>query len=405
MTALISCYSVHEYYFMNGGRRVQAQIWSDMNWKLIITLLIVSAILAYLGDRIGMRIGKKRISLFGLRPRHTSQIITALTGVVISIGILLTMSVVSENVRTALFSMKFLQSQIVNLTSELQESREESQLMSIRLVESQTKLESQETKLKEIQQNLASVQPKVEKAQEELASVKSEKAALEKEKFKLDQEISSLRQEADRLREGLVQVRSGRIAVFAGELLGQQVIERKSSKEDVKSAFEELHHRAEMVLSLRTGKPAEEIVLGVDPETEKKKMDECINAPARKFVRIIADANILLGEDVRVRYEVYDSRLVYENGEVVAQRTWVPNSGDAESFLHSLLAEVNRRAVAEGIMPDAASGKVGAMDATDFFDAVEELQKVEKAVDVTVITLDDIYTEGPVRIKFHITAL
>ena len=94
---------------------MQAQIWSDMNWKLIITLLMVSAILAYFGDRVGMRIGKKRISLFGLRPRHTSQIITAFTGVVISVGILLTMSVVSENVRTALFSMKFLQSQIINL--------------------------------------------------------------------------------------------------------------------------------------------------------------------------------------------------------------------------------------------------------------------------------------------------
>lgn len=126
---------------------MQAQIWSDMNWKLIITLLMVSAILAYFGDRVGMRIGKKRISLFGLRPRHTSQIITAFTGVVISVGILLTMSVVSENVRTALFSMKFLQSQIINLTAELQESRDEAQLASIRLMESQSKLEEQEKKL------------------------------------------------------------------------------------------------------------------------------------------------------------------------------------------------------------------------------------------------------------------
>ncbi|NLB83109.1 MAG: DUF3084 domain-containing protein, partial [Synergistaceae bacterium] len=45
------------------------QIWSDMNWRLILTLIVVSAVLAYLGDVLGMKIGKKRISLLGLRPR------------------------------------------------------------------------------------------------------------------------------------------------------------------------------------------------------------------------------------------------------------------------------------------------------------------------------------------------
>jgi uncharacterized protein (DUF3084 family) len=376
-----------------------------MNWKLIITLLMVSAILAYLGDRMGMRIGKKRISLFGLRPRHTSQIITAFTGVVISVGILLTMSVVSENVRTALFSMKFLQSQIMNLTAELQESRDEAQLASIRLMESQSKLEEQEKKLREIQSQLAKVQPELEKAQKELAGLKGEKDSLEKEKAKLDQEVSRLRQEADHLREGLVQVRSGRIAVFAGELLGQQVVPPGSSQKEVEAIFESLRRKAELMVSLRTGISADTIILDVDLEVERTKIQECVNALERKFIRILAGSNALLGEDVRVRYEVHDSKLVYQKGKVVASRIWQPDAADAESFLHDLLAELNQRAVTEGIMPDPASGKIGAMDATHFFETVEILQETRQEVEVVVVVAEDIYTEGPVKIKFEVVPL
>jgi len=41
---------------------------------------------AYLGDIVGTRIGKRRISLFGLRPRHTSSVITVITGILIVAG-------------------------------------------------------------------------------------------------------------------------------------------------------------------------------------------------------------------------------------------------------------------------------------------------------------------------------
>ena len=123
---------------------MQVQILSDMNWRLILTLIIVSGVMAYLGDVLGMRIGKKRITLFGLRPRDTSRLITAITGMVISIAILVTMTVISENVRTALFSMKFIQGQLQSLTRELQESRSESQLMSLTLLDSEKRLREQQ---------------------------------------------------------------------------------------------------------------------------------------------------------------------------------------------------------------------------------------------------------------------
>jgi predicted nucleic acid-binding Zn-ribbon protein len=44
----------------------------------------MGGIIAYEGDLIGRRFGKKRVTLFGLRPRHTAILITSVTGVAIS---------------------------------------------------------------------------------------------------------------------------------------------------------------------------------------------------------------------------------------------------------------------------------------------------------------------------------
>ena len=84
------------------------RFFSDTNWLLILSLVFGSAGLAVLGDSVGTKYGKKRISLFGLRPKHTSRLITAFTGGFIAVGILGVMSALSADVRTALFGMKMI---------------------------------------------------------------------------------------------------------------------------------------------------------------------------------------------------------------------------------------------------------------------------------------------------------
>ena len=58
-----------------------------MNLVLLIFLLLVpvSGFVAWAGDRIGHKIGKRRHSLLGLRPRHTATLMTVLAGMAISL--------------------------------------------------------------------------------------------------------------------------------------------------------------------------------------------------------------------------------------------------------------------------------------------------------------------------------
>ena len=384
---------------------MQMQIWSDMNWRLILTLIVVSGILAYLGDVLGMKIGKKRISLFGLRPRDTSRLITAFTGVLISIAILITMSVISENVRTALFSMKFLSSQLQTLTLDLRKSRDEAELSSINLLDSEKRLREQQEMLASVQKELEASRPLLEETQKTLQDLKKEKSQLEREKTVLDDSVKDLKNEAETLRKSMISIRSGRIAVFAREVLGQKPIEPMSTRSEVERIFQELRREAEFVVSSRTGLSASEIVLAVDIEKEVASIQAISDIPGRKFVRAVAEGNAIFGEDIRLVYEVYDSDLVYKKGEILYRQKVEPDPDGtrAESDLHLILRMVNQKAVRDSIKPDPMTGKVGALDATSFFDAVEKIQKAQAPLMVELSAAEDIYTEGPVRVALALS--
>lgn len=47
--------------------------------------VLMGGLIAYAGDLIGRRFGKRRASIFGMRPRHTAALVTSVTGVMISL--------------------------------------------------------------------------------------------------------------------------------------------------------------------------------------------------------------------------------------------------------------------------------------------------------------------------------
>src|SRR5258708_28937435 len=56
-------------------------MWTAL--ALIMTVLM-GGFIAYNGDLIGRKFGKRRVTLFHLRPKHTAILITSFTGLLIS---------------------------------------------------------------------------------------------------------------------------------------------------------------------------------------------------------------------------------------------------------------------------------------------------------------------------------
>lgn len=79
-------------------------------------VMLIAGGVAYVGDRVGHQVGRKRLSLFGMRPRYTSTIIAIATGMVIALVVTLVAIFASEQVKTAFFKLNSINQQITELT-------------------------------------------------------------------------------------------------------------------------------------------------------------------------------------------------------------------------------------------------------------------------------------------------
>jgi uncharacterized protein (DUF3084 family) len=73
---------------------------------LIAAILILGGVIATVGDRLGSRVGKARMTLFNLRPRQTATLITIITGGIIAASTLGILFAISDNLRTGVFDLE-----------------------------------------------------------------------------------------------------------------------------------------------------------------------------------------------------------------------------------------------------------------------------------------------------------
>ena len=88
-------------------------------WLKILLLLILGGILSTLGDRLGSRVGKARLSIFKLRPKSTAVLITVFTGSFISAISFATMVVFDRDLRVGLFQLEDIRKKIIESEKEL----------------------------------------------------------------------------------------------------------------------------------------------------------------------------------------------------------------------------------------------------------------------------------------------
>ena len=88
-------------------------------WFLILLLLVLGGILSTLGDRLGTRVGKARLSIFKLRPKRTAVLITVFTGSIISSISFAIMVAFNSQLRVGLFELEGIQAKISKRENEL----------------------------------------------------------------------------------------------------------------------------------------------------------------------------------------------------------------------------------------------------------------------------------------------
>lgn len=85
----------------------------------VAAILILGGVIATVGDRIGTRVGKARLSLFKMRPRKTATVVTILTGIIISASTLGILLALDKRLRTGIFEIGRIQKELIRKREQL----------------------------------------------------------------------------------------------------------------------------------------------------------------------------------------------------------------------------------------------------------------------------------------------
>ncbi|QLE43133.1 DUF3084 domain-containing protein [Nostoc sp. C052] len=143
---------------------------------LIAAILILGGVIATVGDRIGTRVGKARLSLFNLRPKNTAVLVTIFTGGLISASTLGILFAADEGLRKGVFELEDIQTDLRQKreqlkTAETQKSQVEGELNQARIA--QTKAQQD---LQAINQSLQAANAKQRQTQAQLNRTISQQA-------------------------------------------------------------------------------------------------------------------------------------------------------------------------------------------------------------------------------------
>lgn len=406
---------------------------------VIFVLIIMGGAIAYIGDKLGTKVGKKKLTVFGLRPKHTSILVTIITGFLIAASTLGAMTLVSKDVRTALFGMQALKEELGSLSEEvfrqngeLSVSRAALDAKTKEYLELNQKIKETATQLSSITQELATVAAErdraaiaLERIQTDYASAKTDLgkakqeiggllktkqqldervAALNSSKTQLETDVKRLNELTGNLKRGLQIVREGSIIFRAGEALTTSPIKGGETRAATEQALGELILRTNRVVLDKMGMADKNVEALWISQADFDELVSLLDRSSEQYViRILASGNTIYGEPVAGQFELFPNNLLYAKDSLVYTETvTISDPRKAEEMMLLFLQKVNAQAVRQGVLPDPLQGTVGAIGGSQLFDAVNRLQSLRGEVVLSASTVDDIYTIGPLKINISV---
>jgi uncharacterized protein (DUF3084 family) len=340
-------------------------------WLLILALLVLGGVLSTLGDRLGSKVGKARLSLLGMRPRRTAVLITVLTGSLISAISLGLMLLVSDRLRTGLFELD-------QLERRLNEGRQA-------LDRSQRDLRSAEEGRTQARSQLGTVEAQAASLRRELAPLMAQRRQLEQERDRLSRDIgskdadlrrnreelgrlntriSSSAKELQQLETNLIALRRGDVVISSGQPLEIAKV-RIESADQAKPVIEALLRQTNSNvyrLVLPDEPPKRQILLV--PRSDIAKLESILSKRGNWVVSLISSANVLKGERQVVAFpDVRRNKQVVKAGAQLASTVLEGDERSAEqvrSRINLLLAAAYNTvkrdgSLASGLQFDPAS--------------------------------------------------
>lgn len=393
---------------------------------LIVVLVLTGGVIAFIGDRLGSKVGKKKLSLFGLRPRHTSILVTIITGILITTVTFGILAIASKDVRTALFGMNKLKAELNEKQSMLEEAS--GALVNVKNDLNTTKEEYAKSKknLEETQEDLEIAQQAAELLRQEQVALQNRNQELWSDNQTLIEHNQSLAEnnqfllanneslKADNLelektnndlQEGIENIRERPIIYRVGELLASGVIKKTDDSVKIQNDLNQIIALANSKIIDRLGTEGSKDGVWIYPIEYQKAMDRLKQAKGDTVIRLIVAANLVKGDPVLTELEMHPNRVVYQENEFVYQKIYnVPIDGsNSEMLISDFLRNVNMTAINNGILPNPLTGTVGVINGNQIY-AIEKALAENRGKDVLISAFAASDTEvlGPLRLHIYL---
>lgn len=398
--------------------------------QLVIILALLGGVIAYIGDKIGMRVGRRRLTLFGLRPRHSSIIVTVVTGVLIAAFSLGVLMAASNDVRTALFRMKEIQQALAESNDALVASEKELSVLKDTLAGWRSEIEhivaerdtavserdAAKVEREQLVGEIASITERLEGSRAELEAWKGKVASLRDLGETLEDSITKMQSTEAKLRRDISllseqfmlmegQLRAGEFAYLKDEIIAAAVIEggrdRDQVEADLLALLEESDRRA-LERGARIEGKERAVELGKE-EHFFEAADVVSSGDGKWVVRAVALQNTVEGEPALVYLHLFPESRIFSAGDVIASRVLDGGRSNQEGQILSLLDEVNRAALEKGMIT-TADGQVGRLAGEAFVEALLEIRRAGGPVRVEAMAAKDAWnTAGPLEITLSVS--
>lgn len=383
---------------------------------LVAVLIITGGVIAFIGDRLGTKVGKKKLSLFGLRPRHTSVVVTIITGIMITTITFTILSVASENVRLALFGMDKLKQQMVQTQNELDEKstnllqtkkdlgkiKSEYDNSKKELEASQKDLEASKAKSRALmaeQANLIALNGDLSAKNRDLYASNN---ALKATNSKLDSENAKLEETNQNLRQGIETIREHPIVYRVGELLASGTIAQTEDVEEAEKEIGGLISLANSKIISNLGNDTHSAVR-VYPNEYHHAIQQIITNSDGTVVRLVVAANMVNGDPVITNIETYPNRLVYAANTLIYQNYYDLNGTmTTDAMIGDFLRGVNKAAVKNGLLPNPLTGTVGALSGSQIMELEDILNKTSGRILIQAYAENNTSINDPLRLDIVI---
>jgi uncharacterized protein (DUF3084 family) len=406
-------------------------------WLLILALLVLGGVLSTLGDRLGSKVGKARLSLFKLRPRNTAVVITALTGSLISAISLGLMLLVSERLRVGLFELDQIQARLrdnrtalARTQADLAQNRRDLALSraDVKRAEQgrrQAQRDRQEAvnRRQQVQGQLASTTQRVASLRQELQPLQRQRARLEAERQRLSQdvqgrdaeirrneaELKGVRQritageaELKALETNVIALRRGDVVIASGQPLAtvRVKLQRSGEAKEVIDALLRQANQASFRLLL-PDRPADRQILLV-PKNDIERLQTMLGSSGTWVITIRSAANVLRGEGRVVAFpDLRPNRPVVRQGDVLARTALEGDERSPEeirSRLNLLLAAAYAKAQRQGTLVEGL--QVDAPNFTELGRALAE-RPAGQAATLEAIATGNADTPDPIQVELR----